>query len=172
MITSAKLKRFRHISEHEPRPLPSIRTTRQTQNRLGSAMMNVFHNGIRSHWLFRGHMTFSNKTFSRQRSLILWAGKIHCKIYHGAKLTGPCEQRFLSCNSLASWLTSSVYGVIREVCLSRTNQLRDWQATRTTSLTLKAMQERNLCSRGIVLRQFVCFLRTSSKWDLTGTERT
>ena len=97
MITSAKLQRFRHISEHEPRHLPSIRTTRQTQN--------VFHNGIRSHWLFRGHMTLSNKTFSLQRSLILWAGKIHCKIYHDTKLSGgkcwpredllPCEQRVL-----------------------------------------------------------------------------
>ena len=105
------------------------------------AMRNVSHNGIRSHWLLRGHMTFSNKTFSCKRSLILWAGKIHCKIYHGARLTGPCEQTFLSCNSLASWLTSSVYGVIREACLSRTNQLRDWQATQTTSLKLKAKQE-------------------------------
>ena len=30
----------------------------------------------------------------------------------------------------------------------RTNQPRDWQATRTTSWMLKAMQERNLCSQG------------------------
>ena len=59
--------------------------------------------------------------------------------------------------------------VCRVVCY---NQLRDWQARRTTSLPLKAMQERNLCSQGIVLWQFVCFLRTSSRWDLTGTERT
>ena len=32
-----------------------------------------------------------------------------------------------------------------------TNQLRDWQATRMTSLTLKAMQERNLHSQGTLL---------------------
>ena len=30
----------------------------------------------------------------------------------------------------------------------KTNQLRDRQATRTTSLTLKAMRERNFCSQG------------------------
>ena len=32
-----------------------------------------------------------------------------------------------------------------------TNQLRDWQATQMTSLTLKAMQERNLHSQGTLL---------------------
>lgn len=101
----------------------------------------------RRHTLSLVTSTFSNKTFSCERSLILWAGKIHCKIYHGAKLTEPCEQTFMSCNSLASWLTSSVYGVIRGACRSRTNQLPDSQAKRTTSLKLKAKQERNLCSQ-------------------------
>ena len=52
----------------------------------------------------------------------------------------------------------SVNEVVRVACLSRswfvyapgvykTNQLLDWQATRTTSLTLKAMQESYLCSQ-------------------------
>ena len=64
----------------------------------------------------------------------------------------PCEQRFLYDTAF------SVYEVVRVACLSRswfvyspgsynTNQLRDWQATWTTLLTLKAMQERNHCSQ-------------------------
>ena len=74
-----------------------------------------------------------------------------------------CEQRFLSC------MAFTVFKVVRVACLSsswfvyapreafltflpgRKNKPRcDWQATRTTLLTLKAMYERKPCSQGNV----------------------
>ena len=60
----------------------------------------------------------------------------------------PCEQKFLSCmafsvNEVIRVSSVRVVGLFRS--RSVLNQLRDRQDTRMTLLTLKAMQERNLC---------------------------
>ena len=57
------------------------------------------------------------------------------------------QQMLLSC------MAFSVYEleVVRIACQSssfKTNQLSVWRATQTTLSTLKAMQERNICSQG------------------------
>ena len=63
-------------------------------------------------------------------------GKMWLSAILSTKLEGlgrPCEQRFLS------GMVFSVKEVVCVACQShKINQLRDWQATRTTSLTLKA----------------------------------
>jgi len=77
---------------------------------------------------------------------------------HSSTIILPCEQSFLCC--VAQF---SVYEVVRVACQAYiTNQLRHWQATRTTSYTLKAMQERKLCSQGTIIFHTFIFHSLSS----------